>query len=76
MVIGLMVDTHDKHRSILGGSADDNLLGTALQVLASSGNVGEDTSGVYHDISVVAAPWNLLGLHAGGKKDRSVMPAT
>ena len=42
----LVVDTHDEHGGIGGGSGDDDLLGTTLQVGGGLLLSGEDTGGL------------------------------
>ena len=45
-VVLLVVDTHDEHGGIGGGSRDDDLLGTTLQVSGGLVLGGEDTGGL------------------------------
>lgn len=45
LVVGV-VDTHDEHGGVSGGSGDDDLLGATLQVSGSLLLGGEDTSGL------------------------------
>lgn len=45
LVLGV-VDTHDEHGGVSGGSGDDDLLGTTLQVGRGLLGGGEDTSGL------------------------------
>lgn len=61
-LVGLVVDAHDEHRSIGGGSRDDNLLGTALQMGTSLVLCGEDTSGLDDVVGTGLAPGDLSGV--------------
>lgn len=61
-LVGLVVDAHDEHGGISGGSRDDNLLGTTLQVSASLVLGGEDTSGLDDVVGAGLAPGNLGGV--------------
>lgn len=45
-LVGLLVDAHDEHGSISGGSGDDDLLGSTLQVSLGLLGGGEDTGGL------------------------------
>ena len=58
----LLVDAHDEHGGRLGGSSDDNLLGTTLDVLLALGDLEEDTSRLDDDIGTNSTPRNLSGI--------------
>ncbi|EEQ39295.1 glyceraldehyde-3-phosphate dehydrogenase [Clavispora lusitaniae ATCC 42720] len=64
----VFVDTNDEHWSVSGRSGDDNLLGTSVNVLLGTLELGENTSGVNNQLNTLLAPWNLgSGLSLGGR---------
>mmetsp|Transcript_17219 Transcript_17219/g.25900 ORF Transcript_17219/g.25900 Transcript_17219/m.25900 type:complete len:334 (+) Transcript_17219:1164-2165(+) len=54
-----VVDAHDEHRRIRGGSGDDHLLGAALQVHRCLLNNGEDAGRLADDVRALLPPRNL-----------------
>ena len=60
-----VVDTHDVHGSIGGGSRDDDLLGTSLEMHAGLLSGGEDTSGLADNVDASLTPWNGGGVTLG-----------
>ena len=67
-IIFVAVHTHyDGDVLTFGGRGNKHLLGSAVDVLASSGRVGEATSGFEHDVYAKVLPrkrtWILLGKH-------------
>ena len=61
-VVRLLVDTDDEHRGIGRGSRDDDLLGTALEMLASLVNGCEHTGGLDDEVSTISGPWDGRGV--------------
>jgi hypothetical protein len=58
-----VVDTHDKEGGVvLGGSGDDNLLCTTLDVSATGILVGENTGGLADVVSAGLAPCDTGGI--------------
>jgi len=58
-LVGLLVDTHDVHRSIGRRSRDDNLLGSSLQMCLGLLGGGEDTGGLDDVVGTGLAPWDI-----------------
>ena len=61
-LVGLLVDTHDVHRSIGRRSRDDNLLGSSLQVCLCLLGGSEDTGGLDDVVGTGLAPWDVGGV--------------
>mmetsp|Transcript_8206 Transcript_8206/g.24575 ORF Transcript_8206/g.24575 Transcript_8206/m.24575 type:complete len:472 (-) Transcript_8206:150-1565(-) len=62
-VVALLVNAHDKHGRVRGGSGDDNLLGTSSHVKGGLLSGGED-SGRFDDVvSTGGSPLDLGGVH-------------
>ncbi|EEQ40281.1 hypothetical protein CLUG_04410 [Clavispora lusitaniae ATCC 42720] len=54
----VFVDTNNEHWGVSRRSSDDNLLGTSVNVLSGTFELGEDTSGVDDQLDTLLAPWN------------------
>ena len=61
-LVVLVVDTHDEHGGVRGGSGDDDLLGTTLQVQRSLLGGGEDTGGLDNVRGTSLAPGDGSGV--------------
>ena len=61
-LVGLVVDTHDEHRSIGGRSRDDDLLGATLQVSIGLLGGGEDTGGLDDVLGTSLGPGDVGGV--------------
>mmetsp|Transcript_21330 Transcript_21330/g.31702 ORF Transcript_21330/g.31702 Transcript_21330/m.31702 type:complete len:338 (-) Transcript_21330:482-1495(-) len=62
-VVGFVVDSHDKHRSISRRSRNDNLLGSSIEMLASLFSRSEDTSGFDNIVGSGITPLDVGGVH-------------
>ena len=60
--VGGVVDTHDEHGGVSGGSGDDDLLGTTLQVSVGLVGGGEDTGGLDNVVGTGLAPGDGSGV--------------
>lgn len=67
--VRLVVDTHDEHGGIGGGSGDDDLLGTTLQVSRGLLLSGEDTGGLDNVGGTGLAPGDGSGVTLGEEGD-------
>jgi hypothetical protein len=65
----LLVDAHDEHGGVGGGSGDDDLLGTTLQVEGSLFVGGEDTGGLDDVLGALLRPGNVGGVTLGVEGD-------
>jgi len=65
----LLVDAHDEHGGIGGGSGDDDLLGTTLQVEGSLLVGGEDTGGLDDVLGALLRPGDVGGVTLGVEGD-------
>jgi hypothetical protein len=61
-VVLVLVDTDDVHGSVGGGSRDDDLLGTALEMGLGLVNGGEDTGGLNDVVSAGLGPLDVGGV--------------
>lgn len=68
-IVGLLIDTHHVHGGIGGGSRDDDLLGTTLQVGLGLLGGGEDTSGLDDVGGTGLAPGDGSGVTLGVELD-------
>jgi len=68
-LVGLLVDTHNVHGGISGGSRDDDLLGATLQMCLGLLGGGEDTGGLDNVVCTSLAPWDLGGVSLGVELD-------
>lgn len=63
--VALLVDAHDEHGGVGGGSRDDNLLGAALQVGRGLLGGGEDTGGLDDVLGALLGPRDGGGVTLG-----------
>jgi len=60
-LVGVQVDSADKHGGVGRGGRDDDLLGTALQVEGGLLDGGEDSGGLDDVLGALLTPRNLIG---------------
>mmetsp|Transcript_9739 Transcript_9739/g.15630 ORF Transcript_9739/g.15630 Transcript_9739/m.15630 type:complete len:300 (+) Transcript_9739:228-1127(+) len=63
VLVLLVVDSHDEHGSVAGGSGDDDLLGPAGYVHAGLFGGGEDSRGFDDVVGSSVAPGDFGGVH-------------
>lgn len=68
-LVFLLVDAHDEHGGVGGGSGDDDLLGTTLQVGGGLLVGGEDTGGLNDVLGALLGPGDGGGVTLGVEGD-------